>query len=174
MKTEFTTPHSYLDVSVKPGRDTIGPGRLGAKSAALREFQPIFESSSKGFGCLPQVAITPEFFSPFLSRTGASHENPAKAIAAITGTGFSSEEKAAIREAFDPFTDLYVAVRSDESTSRGTGLWSTGFILMDGSEAAHSRAASLVKDILISDFSRDVLAFKRRAGFRSGRPPACS
>lgn len=59
---------------------------------------------------------------------------------------------------------MYVALRSDECTAVGVGLWHTDFDLLDGSAYSELQTASIVKRILMSEFSRDVLAFKQRVG----------
>jgi hypothetical protein len=161
MRTEFTAPHRSLSVHAAPGEDVIGPGQPGAKSAALVKYRPLFEG---GFGMLPQVAITPAFFTDFLGRAGASHHAPEESRAAIAGTAFTKGEKDAMRAAAAPFSGLYAAVRSDEAVAGGIGLWSSGFALLDGSEAAAAKVEALVRGILASDFSHDVIAFKNRTG----------
>src|SRR5208283_1422255 len=169
MKTNFTTPHSNKEVTVKPERDTIGPGGLGAKTAGLRKHQPLLERC--GLGYLPQVAITPGFFSGFLRRAGVSHEAPEEAPRAIRSTDFSKTELEAIRASVQPFSELYAAVRSDECTAAGTGLGASGFVLADNSEEIIGRVAGIVKGILASDFSRDMVAFKRRVGLPMKQTP---
>ena len=158
-------------------RDTIGDGPTGAKSAALRRYTPLFEAATwkdknqedSGFVILPHVSITPAFFADFLKRAGASYERPDEAVAAIRATEFSTTELDGIREVLEPFTDYHVAVRSDESTAAGVGLWHTDFMRVEGKSV--ERAATILKRILEVDFSRDVLAFKRRVGLKIDENP---
>jgi len=164
MKTTFIAPYTNKDVTPRIERDIIGPGNPGAKSSALLSHRPLFETSSDAFQCLPQVAITPGFFADFLKRAGASHEDPEGAATAIRSADFSGDELDGIRAAVAPFRGLYTAIRSDECTSGGNGLWHSGFVLSHGSKHTLRMVADIVKSILASDFSRDVIAFKKRAG----------
>lgn len=122
------------------------------------------DERDSGLISLPHISITPSFLGEFLRRIGASHEDPEAAVEAIERSDFNASEMEAIRGAVAPFEELYVAVRSDESTAAGVGLWHTGFLLVDNSSSTAQQAAEIAKVILASDFSQDVLAFKRRVG----------
>jgi hypothetical protein len=169
MKTEFACPHKARTVSVRITTDTIGPGNSGAKRAGVRLAEPLLDSEG-GFGCLPHTGITPLFFHEFLGRAGASHENPESALA-IKSVPFNTHELDAMRLAMDPFTGLYIAIRSDECTAAGCGLWASRFLLADGSGEALEACIQAVRDILASEFSREVTAFKKRTGLPMGETP---
>lgn len=171
MQKVFGTPDGMGSVRVELKKDVIGGGRLGAKSAALRAYRPLFESLErqengieKGLVYLPHISITPTFLSEFLKRTGASYDKPEQAIDAIDRGNFSSSELDGFKEAVAPFANLYVTVRSDEGTASGVGLWHTDFMLVGDPIDSTSRIAHIIKEVLKADFSRDVLAFKRRIG----------
>jgi hypothetical protein len=186
MKTVFSRPNGMGEITVKVLISTFGNGPTGAKSTAYRAMQPIVEATNfipyfhfwkkpaDGLVYLPNTAITPRFFSEsrgFLARAGVSHERPEKSLRAIDRTSFTPYEFDVIRDAYAPFAGLYVFLRSDESTASGVGLWhSDAMPAMLGSEGM-MRAARIVKEILKSDFSRDVIAFKRRVGLPMEETP---
>ncbi len=170
MRKTFLTPGNHRGITVDFETRTIGSGKLGGKSAALREYQPLFDATVKVIGeeetgliTVPHVSITPALLSDFLRRIGASHEDPAAAIEAITRSDFGVELNV-FREAISPFDGVYTAIRSDEATAAGVGLWHTDFVLSDSILTTTLKVADIIKKILKADFSRDVLAFKRRVG----------
>ncbi|MDO8554327.1 MAG: hypothetical protein Q7S22_05945, partial [Candidatus Micrarchaeota archaeon] len=93
---------------------------------------------------------------------GAAHGNP-ESKKAIMRTEFTKSEHAAIKDALAPFRGLDVAVRSDECTAAGVGLWHSDFALVYDRKKGEA-AVKIVKLILASEFSKDVTAFKRRVG----------
>lgn len=174
MRTKFGT-HLDTLVEVKLKTDKIGDGEPGAKSRSLKAHQPMIEQTCKsqydGLIYVPHLSITPSLFSDFLKRAGASHERPKESVEAIGKTEFLASELDAIRAALAPFKGIYVAVRSDECTAGGNGLWHSGFMLADDSPEAASKASGIVQEILQSEFSPAVIAFKRRVGLPMGATP---
>lgn len=160
-------------VDIRLTRETIGQNHTGAKSRALREKKPVFETLEEANTWIfypPSIAITPFLWRPFLARAGADSRNK-ESERAIEKTDFNREEKEALRESVDPFRGLYVAVRSDECTPAGVGLWHTDFMLADRTEESMQKLEQIAKRILASDFSRDVLAFKKRVGLPMDENP---
>jgi hypothetical protein len=167
-----TDGFKVIDVNIR--KPVIGPGSPGAKSATLKRYQPLIEKTAEtgmGLLCLPQVSITPGFMAGYLKRIGASHEKPEEARAAIGGCEFSSSEKEAFAEAISPFQGSYIAVRSDEGTAAGVGLWHTGFMAADSSPGGISIFEDIARRIMQSEFSLSVLAFKKRIGLPMEEPP---
>lgn len=175
MRTRFTMVSDRLaDLEVKLKADKIGDGELGAKSRALRDHKPLIEQTCRngpGLIYVTNLPITPSVFSDFLKRAGASHEKPEKSAQAISKTEFLPSELDAIRAALAPFKGIYVAVRSDECTAGGNGLWHSGFMLADDSPEAVSKASGIVRRILQSEFSPAVVAFKKRVGLPMDATP---
>lgn len=148
--------------------DNIGSGKSGAKSESYRKFQPSIEGA---FHDLPLISVTPSFFDNFLKRAGVSHEKPQESSEAIARTDFERGEIDGLRSALAPFSELAVAIRSDESTAAGVGLWHTDF-MEAGISAESARAMiNIVKKILASDFSKSVIAFKKRVGLVMDETP---
>ncbi len=172
MRTYFQTPSGLDKKVIVPKNSIIGLGEAGGKSRALAKFLPLIENAFKpkdGYApyleTLPQVAITPMFFKDFLNRAFENKDPKTNDVyKTIEKCPFTNEETEGIREALAPFAGLYVAVRSDEATSAGVGLWHTDFMIADTSEDAVNRACGIIKEILASDLSEDVVAFKKRTG----------
>ncbi len=157
------------DVTINIRRNTVGNGPVGMKTAELRRHEPIIdraydEKKHTGLINVPHVAITPAFFLDLMRRSGASHENPAEAMKAIDTAKFSFSESDGLREACQPFTGLWVAVRADEWTPRGMGLTHTGFVFVDGSADSFQKFEEEVKVVQKSNFSPGVIAMKKRVG----------
>ncbi|MFA5076989.1 MAG: hypothetical protein WC488_01030 [Candidatus Micrarchaeia archaeon] len=168
MKTLFRTPAGQ-PVQVEMPHIVIGPGAVGSKSRKYIEMLPLIDSipSSKELSplaTLPLTILTPQLLLDFLKRAGVSHENPGHAEEAMRITHFLPHELDAFKEAMAPFAGLYIAVRSDECTAAGVGLWHTDFMIAGTSEDAVKRFAEIAKEILISDFSLSAIAFKKRIG----------
>lgn len=47
MRQHFGTPEGMDSVKVNIKKDTIGSGKVGAKSASLREYRPMFEATRR-------------------------------------------------------------------------------------------------------------------------------
>ncbi|MFA6530840.1 MAG: hypothetical protein WCT31_03860, partial [Candidatus Micrarchaeia archaeon] len=180
MKTVFSRPSQASLVTVNVRTPTIGDGNPSAKSTAYRGMEPLITTvnssvikgdPSREVIYLPNTVITPSFFSEFFKRAGVSHERSEEAIKAIDETEFSPYEIAGIKEALAPFAGLYVFLRSDESTASGVGLWHSEAMPCILSGNGLIRAVEIIKAILKSDFSRDVIAFKRRVGLPMEETP---
>ncbi len=146
----------------------IGPGNPGAKSSALTRFAPLLEKTP--FLALPFNAITPGVFDDFIARAGPDRTDEAGAKRAIAKTEFTNDELAAMRQAVEPFNGSHVAVRSDECTAGGVGLWHTGFMLAK-EKGTDIRVAAIANQILQSEYSADVTAFKQRCGLPMEQHP---
>jgi|GEM_PF-2664534 hypothetical protein len=154
-----------------------GPGEPGEKSAGLDRFKKLTDSTvtgprntwkERGLVSLPKGVITPDYFRRFLKRVGASHDNP-KSADAIFRSAFSKEDKEGIKHALHPFDDAYIALRSDECTAAGCGLWHTGFLGYN--RRTFKQALEQIKEILASEFSPSVIAFKKRTGLPMEKTP---
>ncbi len=174
MITTFCDTGCCRSVDVKVTKEVIGPGKSGAKSTGLKEIHPLTEKMTEtemGVLSIPQVSITPNFMAEYLKRIGASCEKPGESRAAIKKCEFSASEKAAFAEAVSPFNGIYIAVRSDEGTAAGVGLWHTGFMAADSSPEGIAIFEGVAREIMQSEFSDSVLAFKKRVGLRIEEPP---
>ena len=174
MKITYGLPGTKRELTISS--DTIGTGKVGAKSCALRLHRPLFEEvnatiSEPALFLIPYISITPSIFAEFLKRIGASYEKPQEAIAAIDKTDFNVWECAAISELLAPFVRQNIAVRSDESTASGVGLWHSDFMFVGKRTKSMRQAIKIVKAILKYDFSKDVLAFKKRTGLQLDENP---
>ena len=158
---------------------TIGPGEPGAKSAALRQHKNLVETLNLAdngtypysqLKYIPQVALTPESFSPFFSRAGASIEKPEESQKAIQKTSFNKAEMDALKLSLSYYGNEYIAIRSDEQTASGVGLWETRFMWTKNPSRSFSAYARKVKEVLASDYSENVIAFKKRTGISLDRP----
>ncbi len=164
MKTSFISPQESVKMTIRD--HVIGPGERGAMSAALTRLEPLFDSGG-GFATLPRVTMTPQFFSGFLKRAGASHDNP-KAEDAIRSARFNRTESDAVREALEQFKGLYVEIRADECTALRSGLWARKYAYYNNWGDSIDEILDMVKKVLESEFSRDAIAFKRRMGLLMG------
>lgn len=167
----------YESIAVNIRHKKTGRGEPGAKSVGLKKHKRLIESAysppkSGGEECglfnLPRSVITPLFFREFLRRAGASHDNP-KSQAAIMSSKFTESEIEGIRGALQPFYNGYIAIRSDECTAAGCGLWHTGFL--GYTRKTFSHALNQIKQILASEFASSTIAFKKRAGLPMEQTP---
>lgn len=154
-----------------------GRGAPGEKSAALDQYKKLTDSTvtwsrnpwkERGLLSLPKGVITPLFFRDFLHRVGASNDNPGSA-GAILRSKFSKAEIEGMKGALHPFDNSYIALRSDECTAAGCGLWHTGFLGYN--RKTFKQALEQIKQILASEFSPSTIAFKKRAGLPMGQTP---
>lgn len=161
---------------------TLGNGEPGAKTRRYREYCALIDESCKDklppLDLLPNIALTPSLWMPFINRSGASREESNKAEEAIFGTPFTSEERAflsyanyLLRPDKQKSDGIITAWRSDEPTAAGCGLWKGSIVLNDGSSESLAQTERAMKTILASEFSLDVTAFKRRVGLPMGIPP---
>lgn len=177
LRTYFLRP-STADKEIKLSTNTLGTGKSGAKSRAYREHVPLFEKTFSDSGKrptglfhIPNIAITLSLLQKeFLEKIGASHDNPREAFDAIDRSDFPPIILDAFKESLEPFEGVPVAVRSDECTAGGNGLWRGGFLLA-GEKDSLKRMIAIAKKILKSDFSGNVLAFKKRVGLPMDETP---
>lgn len=149
----------------------IGDGNSGAKSMQLRHYKPLIEKI-EGLSYVPHTAITPSVYRGYLQQIGATHENPETGNA-IEQADFGKDVLEAhmeLRNSLKPGT--YYAFRSDECHPGGNGLWKGEFIRLAGNVDDDLKIINnAAKIVLKSEFSEDVLAFKRRAGLANEETP---
>ena len=141
---------------------TIGDGKPAQKTLQYRAIKD--KAIQSDFVYLDNVAFTPKFFRKFLERSGAfEDERSNAAIYRIACEKFNQSEKAYIRAAWNSLQNgktamAKVKVRSDEPwAGAGTGLGQS-------CEATQESLETMIKDVLASQFSSDVRAFKKLKG----------
>ena len=163
MQYHFLSPQKKR-LAVNVQNPVLGDGPTGKKSDALRRHRGLIEGPDSGLNYVPNVAITPSSFHDFLRRARASFEDPRQSRLSLYETEFTPSELDMFREAMRPFDGLYIAVRSDEATAAGVGLWHTDFMLADGSTESVREFAAIATAIIYSDYENPVIAFKKRVG----------
>jgi len=150
----------------------IGDGPSGAKSTQLQKRKPLIDSNSE-FGYAPFVAVTPLLYKKeFLVRIGASHEKPGEAMNAIDKAEFGKPEKEAHAELLHQLGSGNVAIRSDECDPSGNGLWKGKLAYLSGNPEEDAKTIDrAVRTILKSEYSENVIAFKRRVGLSFEETP---
>jgi hypothetical protein len=166
MRTQFLTPSGKTVEIAEPVR-TLWSGGCGAKSRALLERLPLIERIGRETGAIetvPMVSVTTDFCREFSRRAGGRAKKLETVTDRIYKATFLESERELLAEAIRQFKGLYIAVRSDEATPAGVGLWHTGFMIADVTKESIGRLEEIVRRIVLSDISENVLAFKKRTG----------
>jgi hypothetical protein len=139
--------------------ERIGSGTFGAKTTELDRFKDAAEKAKVIVP--PYVSLPFDFFTPALVRNGFLIETgiyTGKAHQRQSGAGnlieFTQEEKKTIIEAFSRFMDFIVAVRSDELTAKGVGVFSTKFVRVTKKSLEDGTIFNILSDILANQFKR--------------------
>ncbi|MDO8553690.1 MAG: hypothetical protein Q7S22_02695, partial [Candidatus Micrarchaeota archaeon] len=164
IKTDFSL--------LKPA--SIGKGAFGAKTTELARFKDAFEK--KGIVTPPHVSLSVDFFHNVLFRAGLVKEDGSYVFSAFTGhrilskeeIKFNKRELTVLRAIFNRFQDYVVAIRSDERTAKGIGLYDTGFMLALNSSDKFNLFLDKIKTILLCQSDRSALAFVGRVGLPHG------
>jgi hypothetical protein len=146
----------------------FGTGTAGAKSLYLDRFKSAAEQldlSVPGFSY-----FTEEFFLAPYVRKGVLDEKRALLVSPETAfratLDLDSAEKKQLREALERFRGRIIAIRSDEQTAKGIGVFSTQFFYVHPEKFDQTFAEFLdvLSRVLSSQFSSDATKFKTRTG----------
>ncbi len=139
----------------------VGEGTFGAKTTELARFKGVLEQH--GLIVPPHISFPLELFRPALIRAGLLDKNGnytgKDSAEDLFGSymNFTKHELALFRDALAPYSDFFVAVRSDERNAKGTGVFTSQFDLA-------STAVGMFPYVLASQFNADANAFKRLTG----------
>jgi hypothetical protein len=160
------------------GTIQVGNGKFGAKTTELTRFKDVLERN----GCViaPHVSFSKEFFFPALVRSGILNEQgmvPEEMLRMIDSYEYSKDydhmkpkiqftekEKQIIRDALSQFHGHAVAVRSDEDSAKGLGVFGTLFVLWDDDE----KNMQAIEHCLVSQFFRNANMVKQNLGMGNG------
>jgi len=153
--------------------ERIGSETFGAKTTELDRFKDVAEKANVIIP--PHVSFPLEFFKSALIRNGFLTDAgvyTGKRYQRERDDGklieFTEQEKRIIIEAFSRFMDFIVAVRSDELTAKGVGVYSTNFLRVTKKALNDGTIFTMISDILANQFNPSANAFKRRAAMPHG------
>jgi hypothetical protein len=142
----------------------VGKGASGTKTTQLDRYKAILENH--GLIIPPHVSLSEEFCIAPLIRVEWMDEERKPAGKPRGEIAFSDEERRTLRDAISQFQDFILAVRSDEQTAKGIGLFKTEFV--DMREDYFERFLSALVSVLEAQFNPDANAFKERTGMPHG------
>ncbi len=161
----FRTDFHRLSIPEKLAK--VGPGNPGAKSRELDAFEPEVSELSKGAIILPpRIRITGEFFHAALRRIGILDANDSFCIdKKDVKIQFTANELEVLHEIFVLTRGFAIAIRSDEETAKGVGLFkSLFFINLGESGQSFEDFIAQIETVIKSQFSDETQFFSKKTG----------
>lgn len=150
--------------SIKLTTQQLGTGEFGAKTTELARFKDIVEKH--GICIPPHISLPREFFHPMLIREGVLSEDGKLLEGDTTKYTYNAGELEILKYIFSQFKGHPLAIRSDEQTAKGVGVFHTKFIMP--SDKNFENNILDLNGVVDYQFHDVVNAFKRRLGLPHG------
>lgn len=145
----------------------VGRGRFGAKTMKLMKFKPILEKHN--LIVPPHTSFSEGMFAEALIKAGVMTAD-GRFTGEFNDVEFDTPTRAVLGAYAAQFRDRIIAIRSDEHTAKGVGVFHTEFLDMRGDFSKKFKEFLYVIKMLLQEvqFEEDAETFKQRMGLTGG------